>query len=154
MHADVQRDSVNVAESPFQRTLRIKGTRAGTDVEQVDRLHRAGDSMRGGEPNFSASLHGDFAGRQQRPPQPVNAVEQEQPRRLVSMISQSPIGSSMKRISGAPAEVGRGFPSAWTTHSSTSTLQARIRSPATSGRLRDIRREPDAPAPMNACCWL
>src|SRR5260370_7033608 len=72
---------VYITECPLQRTTRVQRTRTGTEIEKVDGLNGAVNSMRCSQSNVGARLHRDLTRRDQRPPQPVQGIEQKQPGR-------------------------------------------------------------------------
>jgi hypothetical protein len=81
MGADVLRHRVDIAERALQRAGCVQRTSTAGDIHQINRLHRAVDSVRGSQPHERPRFQRHFTGRQKVGPKLMEAIEQKKPGR-------------------------------------------------------------------------
>src|SRR5258708_2749110 len=79
MDTDVLGNRVHVAKSTFKRATRVKRTRSGPNVDEINGLYCAGNGMRCSQSHVRSRLHRGVARRCHDVPEPIQAVEQKQP---------------------------------------------------------------------------
>jgi hypothetical protein len=123
MGADVLRHRVDIAERALQRAGCVQRTSTAGDIHQINRLHRAVDSVRGSQPHERPRFHRHFTGRQKVGPKLMEAIEQKK---------------AADRISASAYRAD--FSQSWAAYGSRLTGSARNDLVAPASRMRQPRR--------------